>query len=631
MAKSLPIFFIFILLSIVYSSPSVAILSSKNDSPYLAKTIRQKLDQTLSSDVYTIRNTYDISKIISKRPDIIVLISEETTRAYLKYAPKGNGQIPVVALSSHDAYDELAPQIENGVSIVNATSATELFTQLSRFTGNLYPSVGYLYPDSLKEKAFYEMYNLKMAGITPYAEKLPEKPTEKLLISLFTKLVEKGVTVVRIVGTGETIHLIETQKELREFLAKRTSIVITDKQDLHHSLPGSVVVTVRQNQELLSAVTALVTEGIERSKVVPDDFTVTTDVASLHYGTVKHFSLMQHTPLLLQDINRAILAIDTLTSRTAIWELIDITLNTFSDTGVGIPSNQRLLLEDVAEGLDRIIFQRYTLRDIVITFGMTFLVLFILISLFRNYRRKLFNQRSAILYPRSVMKRVVSNPNGRNKKLVNYLKKEKYRPISAHSLTHYERRLKKYTIRLHLVDWELSEDAVQFLHNTLRDRRIAVPDVVIVFNIPRKQRLEVAPRFGDIAVHFFEMTPTTEELDRVLYGSGKQEHHVSYISGALTDDSLPPIFQMLETNGVNGALLLEDPNPYAAIFYRNGVIVYAEDRLGTTGEQSLFNALSKRDGTFRFEKERRSPVENLSVRSMDLLMRWAAQSDESAR
>ncbi len=625
------LFFLILMSTIVTASPSVAILSTQGDNHYLARTIRQKLSPVLSADIFVIKNTFDISKIISRKPDLIILLSDKTAETYLKYGQKNSSSIPVVAICNYDSYEKLAPKIKNGIVIVRATSSTDLFQQVSKFTGNLYPSVGYLYPDSLKEKTIFEMHHLKLSGITPFFQKMQEKPTPELIMSSLEKLIEKGATVIRIAGSGETLHMISNERQIRDFLAKNTSVIISDKQDLNHSLPGSIVVTLRENRELLSSVVALITQAVHRSNQTETDFTVTIDIASLHYGKVKHFSLMDHKPHLLETIDKAIISTDTINSRSAIWSLVNETLKSLAVTGVGIPADEHKYYEDKAHGLDQKIFRNISIRDLILLVGTTLLIIVIINSFIRKYRHLIANQATALLYPRTVLKRVLSNPNGRNRKITNYLKREKYRSITSHSLTHYRRQLKSINICVHIIDWEIAEDAVHFLHNIMRDRTDPIKDIVIVFNISKKEQLEITPRFGDIALHLYEKFPTTEECDNIFYGSGKQEHNVSYISGILAEDSLPPIFQMLETNKVNGALLIEDPKPFAAIFYRDGSIVYAEDRLGKIGENSLFNSLSKQNGTFRFERGQRSPVENISVRSMDLLMRWATKADELAR
>ncbi len=620
-----------ILLSIysLIASPSAVILTTQGEAPYLAQTVRTKLMPVLSADIYTIRNTYDISKIISNRPEIIILTSEKATRTYLQYRPKSDNTIPLVAVSDHENYKELSSQIKNGTLLVNGTSSEELFEHLAKFTGKIPHSVGYLFSESYKEEALTEMYQLKKSGIITHSQRVNSSDNSDKVKTSLKKLKRKGATIIRILGDDALLTLIEKDDVIRKYLAKNSSVVISDKTDLHHSLTSSVVVTVRENKELFSGIIALVTQAAYRSGTADYDFEVIANIASLHYGKVKHFSLMKQRPLLLDALDEAILSIDTTTSRTAIWsEVFAITKN-IADTVVGIPSNQRIFFEDTAKGLDKVLFYRFTVRDVIYLVGITLLILVFIRALRRHVLRIKASRPTAILYPKRLKRITLSNPNGRNKKLVLYLKRDKYQFITAHSITQYRRKINKIAPRVHIVDWEYDHEAVQFLHNMIRDRAEMAKDVFIIFNLPKKSHLEVAPRFGEMSLHLYEKYPTTEELDKVFYGSGKQEQKVSYISGTLDEEALPPIFQMLETNKTNGVLLIEDPAPFSAIFYRDGMIVYAEDRLGNSREKALYEALSKKEGNFRFEVGNRSPVENVSIRSMDLLMNWAAYVDEA--
>lgn len=586
----------------------------------------EKVSPYLSSDIYSIRNTYDISKILSREPAVIVLTSANATQTFLRYRPKDQN-IPIVSICNYNCYTTFQTQLNDATFICGITPIKELFEHLGRFTGSTTPKVGYIYPDSLKTEVLYEAYQLTESGIEVFTLPLKDKPTLSGVITTLKKLKSKGVTVLRIAGTGEIFHLIEKEPSLREYLSNNTSVVISDKTDLYHTLTGSVVVTVRPNIEILSSVAALTIQAVEKTQKTGTNLLVQSNTASLHYGKVRHFSLVEDKVQLLQNLAKAPQIVEGSSTPSELWNRYLETVMLCSDTIMTPPSKYAELLEESSDISAKVVRILGTLKEQIAFIIISLIIAILLIKLARVIQRRNSQKPLAIIYPGNHFRKTLLNPNGRNKKLTGYLKKEQYKPVRIRSLIRYKKQFESRVRRFHFIDWEQGEDAVRFLHNMIRDIENTENELIAICNIPKNRQLEVAPRFGDTPLHLFEKFPTTEEMDSIFYGANKREPKVSYISGVITEDSLPPILQMLETNEVNGALLIEDPKPFAAIFYRNGVIVYAEDRLGTVGEKALYDVLSKRSGSFRFESDQKSPIENLSIRSMDLLMNWAGSLD----
>lgn len=610
----------------LFSSPSIAILTAENDSPFLSRKIKEKINPHVSSDIYSIRNTYDISKILSRKPAAIVLTSSDAAQTYLKYRPS-NKAVPIVAVCNYNCYSTFEEHLPEAAFICGVTPMQELFEHLGRFTGSPTPTVGYIYPDSLKTEVLYEAYQLKEAGIEVFSLPMKDKPTLSGIVSILKKLKNKGVTVLRIAGTGEIYHLIEKEPSLREYLAQNTSVIISDKRDLYHILTGSVVVTIRPNLELLSSIAALTIQAVEKTEEPAKNLLVQSNIASLHYGKVRHFSLVEDKVQLLYELKNAPEYLAQKSSRSELWNSYFEKVLQCSDTIMTPPTKYAELLEESSDASAKAVRWFNTIKEQIAIIIISLLGFILLFKIARVVNRRNAQKPLAIIYPGNLFGKTLLNPNGRNKKLTIYLKKEQYKPLRIRSLIRYKKQFESKVKRFHFIDWEHGEDAVRFLHNIVRDLENTENELIAICNIPKKRQLEIAPRFGEFSLHLFEKFPTTEEMDSIFYGANKREPKVSYISGIITEDSLPPILQMLETNEVNGALLIEDPKPFAAIFYRKGVIVYAEDRLGTVGEKALYDVLSKRTGSFRFESDQKSPIENLSIRSMDLLMNWAGSFD----
>ncbi len=621
-----------VLNSISFASPSVAILTSPQDNPQFVETLRRKLNSSLSADVFMIQNAYDIGKVLSRGPELAILVSDTTTKIYLKYVPNYGVTPTVLGLCNYGSYGELRAQVDDGVLLAEVSDADDLFHHLARFTGSLQPVVGYIYPNSYKAEALYEMRLLKEGNSTPYGVRMSSDAESGEILRDIRGLVNRGATVIRILDDGQFSNAIEEENDIREYLEDHTSVVVSNETDLFRALPNSAVVSVRRNSELMSSVIKVVAHALINTDEPRSDFTVTASAASLHHGTVRHYSLMSSRPFLLDSLYESTTLMDSMSSADSIWNLVYSTLAPVADADVLYHSELIANFEETSLSLDRVIFgTTTTVKDIILMAVGIVLTFILLMSVYRRHMRRRFRLKTAMVYPGKNIKRVLSNSNGKNRKLQEYLKREHFRAIKVHSLTHYDRRLKQYESRFHIIDWEKGSDAIQFLYNQLKKRTDEIDDTIVVYNISHKYQLEIMPRFEGISLHMIEKFPTVDDFNRVLYGEEHREIDTSYIAGQIDPDALPPIFQMLEVNKVNGVLLLEDPSPFAAIFYREGIIVYAENRLGTIGKDALFQCLSKTDGAFRFEKDRRSPVESLSIRSMNLLMEWSTQVDESDR
>jgi len=627
MCQTLRILLFLLFLLTGSNAASVAVLYTEQDDSEITTGIVEELNKNSTASASLIRSTYDISKALSHKPDLILLVSDASIKNYLKFASQKNSSTPMIALCSIDSYQTFRRQLPQSQFCVTGTATNEHFRKLSKITRTIYPSAGFLYYPSVKQEISFEMSRLRQAGISPFTRLVRDSSTADNLKKAILSLSGQGTTAIRLALSDSMYALLTQDSELPDLLEKRFSVILTDRNDLYTFFPKTPVLTIVLDKQLYSKTVALISTVSLFSSVQQQDLTICAQKSALHIGDIHKKDITEPSTILMEQFDVLLLeAGKTLTGKT-LQELVYQSISPIVETGVKTSTEQFLQMTEAGTGLDTNLFLSITIRDLMI-FGSSLTLVGIAINILMKFIASLTTGKAlAIVYPSKAINTKVERVNKRPKSLEKVLHSEKFAVKPIATLMQYRSFLKKKTADLHVIEWNNGSDVIIYLQHIFDNREPHRTEPVIIMNISKKFQMELAPRFSKTPLYLFENAPTLEDLERVFYGSGHQEYHVSSISGILSDKSLPQILQTLESSCLTGALLIEDPQPFSIIFYNNGLIVYAQDRFGSSTEEAIFHSLEKKDGSFRFEKNRRSPVQKAALNSMDVLIAWSAKND----
>lgn len=615
------LFFIITLITFVSAEPFIAILSSGDKS--CKKLIQEKLPKNISSKIFTIRNTYDIGKMLLSDPSEIIITSSKTLRIVLKYSPDNFFSRRVLIIQDYDFLYNNKTQIpDNSVSIIPSMNSIDLYARISKFTETLVTKVGYIYPYNFAAKSRSEINKIEDIGVRVTPCELKREATSKVIESDIKKVIKKGNTIIRFVGNSNDCDTIYNSPKIIKELRDNVSIIITESDKLYKQFPHTAVVTIRENSDLLSSIIVNIAIAMLRTKELPKYIEVSSSIPTLHFGSSKRFTLMGNISsdiTLIKDNSSSLLTVDN----DSILPTLFNSIGAFVDTALDLSYMNLTIVSSRAQGLNKEAFGGISYKDLIfITISILLIILFMIIVA-KILRKRSLSTPTALIYPRK--KHIILNRKNKKRNLKRYFKKEKMQPVRCSKQGKFDKYLNILNIKLVVIDYQrcnkkFIKSFIKSMKNCHKSNRIKI----VVYNINRNSQLELAPRLGDYLLHFHDNILTSEILDSVIYGDKGKSPMTDYISGDITsNDMLIPIFQMLDQNKDNGVLLIEDPKPFAAIFYRDGKIVYAQSVFNNTGIQAVFDVLGKLKGSFRFVKEKKAPVEDCSISSMDLLMEWA--------
>lgn len=274
---------------------------------------------------------------------------------------------------------------------------------------------------------------------------------------------------------------------------------------------------------------------------------------------------------------------------------------------------------------------------VVISIGLSLaLILFVaLIIRFikkRIERKRLLYSRSALLLSKKAKKIIISDKTGETSTLKAFLKQLDIHLTPVTSLHSFQERMIKHMPDLIIVDWTMEHTVASVIKDQLSKYRLSSATTLIFFNVPDKDRLFLSDGFGQATVYLHDEFPSVEKTELIL-GEEKStpianiKKQDSHLAGVLGNSHLEDIIQLLGTSQKSGCLVVEDEDPYAVIFFMNGIIVDAITREGTPGRAAIFNALQMTEGSFYFMLNRQANEQTMQLSTMQLLMEWSQYQD----
>lgn len=274
---------------------------------------------------------------------------------------------------------------------------------------------------------------------------------------------------------------------------------------------------------------------------------------------------------------------------------------------------------------------------VVISIGLS-LLLILIVALIINIikkrveRKRMLYSRSALLLSKKSKKIIISDKTGETSTLKAFLKQLDIHLTPVTSLRSFQERMIKHMPDLIIVDWTMDHAVASVIKDQLSKYRLSSATTLIFFNVPDKDRLYLSSGFGQATVYLHDEFPSVEKTELIL-GEEKSttianmNRQDSHLAGVLGNSHLEDIIQLLGTSQKSGCLVIDDEDPYAVIFFMNGIIVDAITREGTTGKAAIFNALQMTEGSFYFMLNRQANEQTMQLSPMQLLMEWSQFQD----
>jgi uncharacterized protein YgiM (DUF1202 family) len=186
-----------------------------------------------------------------------------------------------------------------------------------------------------------------------------------------------------------------------------------------------------------------------------------------------------------------------------------------------------------------------------------------------------------------------------------------------------------------MVDWEIDRKVQTSIETILASRTATANILVIFYNvfdsvssrqsaiIPNAQFL--GPRFSDREV-FSLVTPLILKKDKSI--NIRKSVEAAALEGEITESSLLEVFQFVEIGKKTGCLLIGAKKPQGIIYFKAGMIVYANTK-SETGQNAIFTILNMKEGHFSFVLDKVAPEENCNLPTLGILMEWTKRADEN--
>jgi hypothetical protein len=625
--KNLYKLFIFFIVVFTATATDIVIFKDLEDSSSFFETVSD-YSNYYSTSVLEISEKKDIiSALNTYSPKIVIFRSDKIEKMFTHMKSTIDLNIPLVSVNSSLKNDTI-----NTIYINPIVSPEVAITGLSQFTGETITSLGYLYSSSNKKIIKNEINRIDNNYLKIIEREVSDDVSDDEIIYGINKLANSGISNFRIADSGPILDKISSSKNVSEYFEKYVSSIISSSEVFSDSKYKSTpIIKIKENINLVAATTALI--ATYRVKIGKNDslnfYNVNSTIATVSIGNVKTYVLNQSHNEFLNFIENDIKSFESSDSIgwTSLKKIpfINQKINSKNKNSIDVS-------EAVIGGVSTVFNSKF--YDVLSNFLIFIIILFSpIIYIIIKMKRKKYSSRKVLLF-KSDLEKTKIEVGDSEIFLKKILKKEHLNAILIDTIEELQKKLRKTMPDIFIVDWNVGRDSLKLIKNKIKNHKLSSAETVIIVNAPKNINNSSEVYFSNAEVYIFENLPDKYDLVDIFNGnySGSSKLEKSeFISGNISGDTLPEIFQLLENGGKNGALIIEDSSPMVVIYYKNGKIIFAEDRFGNKGETAIFNALDCKKGTYSFMLNRVAPAESFSFGAMEILLELAAASDAQSR
>ncbi len=609
----------------VTSATDIVILRDIQDSSSFCDNVA-KYSSYYSTSITDVKDKKDIISAINNiSPELFIFRSDRVYNLLSDMSSTVDINIPFIKVgSSKGSLDSSNIYIEYMVSPEVAING------LSQFTGKSITSLGYIYSSSQLELAKNEISNIKNDHLEITEREVSDQPTVDEIVYGINKLNNRGISTFRIFESGTVIDNIDSSELVSNFVEKYASSIISNSSVFSNKkFSKTPIIIIRENRELTAAATALIATyrikiGAKNSK--KSNYSINTTVASVSIGAVKKFTLSRSHKDLFSYITDEIIEIGD-TSYVSWGDIKKFPFISEINEIIEVSTKKsagRSFLSFLKEFFKSKLYEVLSNMFLVI-----FLILAPILFFINKRRKKRYNRRSILLFTKSLEKCKIDIGDSEIT-LKKILKSEAITSISLDTIEQLQKQLRKFIPEIFIVDLSIGKGSLKLIKNELKDYSLSAAETVIIVNAPENFKESADAYFSNAEVLVFHKMPDEFDLIDAIngryQGSSKIEKS-EFISGAINGDNLTEILQLLEGGNKNGALIVEDKSPLSVIYYKDGRIVFAEDRFGNRGESAIYNGLNCKKGSYSFMLNRKAPTTSFSFGAMEILLEFAAASD----
>ena len=636
-------FLLILLLLFAISNARVAIVYQRASIPPFADGMTARINVFAESRRFAVSDKDEFLKIAGNpETEIIVILSTAVAEDYARLIREGETLPPHITIPDTPLREDDAVILAgNGIVCIPTTSPVPLVRGLSGIF-NINPlSVGYIYSADGKNTALSEISRLKSQKI-PVSRRLlktPIRPDE------FTYGIERfhtnNVSIYRFCGQKAILSFLEQEPSMVSFVEQRATAIIVDNPKFldFFSIPVAII---SRNDAIMERIVPIIVfaalrdheAGINSRFGYPIRIKSTSVTLYSNGGKGRGESLVESGDLLIAEIDKISQQLKLSNqSGSDLWKMYVSSLGTILDTNAFTDRNAMLIKKrmefEILCGLNRIIradeFGYAALALIVIM-----LLFIICMMLIKTYQQKRYKRRIALIMPGAVNKTLLVGDNGKGLSLKGVLENEGYQIKLTSSLEGSRRTLEKSFPNIVFADWSAACKMLRVLYQIFSDSHKYSQLGIVIINIPLNKQTEMKKLFVGANVYCYEELPTLDDVLSHLRGERHFSEYSegSYMSGIIRDDNLSVVLQMLEGNTYTGRLIVEENKPVSIIYFKDGRIVHAVDKLsGKNGVKAIYAALNCRRGNYYFHLNKPTPNETLNLGTIEVLMGWADQKD----
>lgn len=606
-----------------YAAKNITILKTGEEGYDISLQLKELLSNRFEVKVYTIKEPDAFDNVAELNSDLVLFTSPEVGDLFRAYG-SSIGSTAILALDNGSFSQQ-------GVrTIARIQAAPDALKELSRLNKSDIKRVGVLYDETHKEAAKSEILFLEKGGYKVTSYDLPDVVDVGAIKAGFNTFSKGNYTHYRILLNGVNRNTIMKNPQLHRFIEEQVStIIVNDDNDWSVDFPETGIITVRENYQFTASAMALIaTTQLEGG--LPKDLKtiyINTTISALSMGKVQHYTLGDCGRSAVGAIKIMLGGVD----RTMEWKDVDEFLGNY--IGVVYKGKKRVVFShrETVFGNSFIAFIAKVMAHPYYAYGISLLLILVVAAVIfykvmKSIRDRKLIDSSVLFFPQD-LKRLKIESGDKKILLSKVFSKNGYMPIYTSSTIMMQKLIRHYMPDIFVIDWRES-NAVNYLRKELSGYSLSSAETVIIFNVPQERVAEMKTAFGRAVTLCFEDVPDMVDLIESLNKKGGSE---AEISGRIRKDSLTSMLQVLESQRSSGCLVVEDDSPLSVIYYQNGVIVHAEDRVGNRGEEAIYTGLRCKRGRFFFLNDRPAPTQTTSFNSMEILLSFAERSDTENR
>jgi len=625
--KFFAIFFVFC----VAANASVAVLQARQSNIAYAERISSNISAFTECKRYGINDENGLLRVAASNPEIFVILDVSTAQNYAKLVRDGQNLAPHITICDAPFSEEDALLLaKHGIVCILSASSVWLTQGLTDNAIDV-RNVGFIYGRDAKLFAESEILQLKFGGFTVFRKLISDDILPDKFARLIRDFFENDVSIYRFCGNDPILPFFSQEPSMVSFVGQRAAAVVVDSPELAGMFRQFGVVMLKNDDLLVERIsTFIVLAALFESDFSKPRFNRPIKIycknAVLYdktnpYGKniIALDSIFSQLDKVQDELQKASQTAD------AFWEVYANLLGNVIDTAA---FSQKKLNFAFWESEIIAFFERTPVA--LETMVYIFIAIITLAGGLAFFRfKKSYKKQIALIIPKTLGKEPIFG-DIKTVSLKTLLEKDNYAVKYCASLKNLRNIFKRSFPNLLVADWDGARVMFQLFCQEFANSGKQSKTTVILFNVPAEKHIQIKKILEGTNAFCFEKIASVEEFNAALKDTPSPVSYSeeSYISGIIQEDNLAAVFQMIDGNRHTGCLSIECGKQNFAVYFKNGRAVYANDNLGESTIETIYNALNCSKGNFYFHLNKNPTNETFNYGADEILMGLAQRRDE---